>query len=155
MKALLQRVGWAQVEVDGVVLGRIDAGLLAYVGVEADDDQVRAQTLAEKIAYLRIFEDKDGKLNLNVQDVRGGVLVVPNFTLLADAAKGRRPAFTRAAPPELARSLYEALIYALERQGCIVASGRFGAHMRIRSEGDGPVNLLLDVPFAGGRTKDR
>jgi D-tyrosyl-tRNA(Tyr) deacylase len=146
MRALVQRVAWAEVEVDGVVVGRIERGLLVYLGVDAEDAEPHAVRLAEKVTHVRIFDDAEGKLNLSVRDVRGGVLVISNFTLLADARKGRRPAFEAAAPPERANPLYERFADELVRQGCTVARGVFRATMAIRSAADGPVNLIIDVP---------
>lgn len=146
MLALLQRVRSAEVEVAGQVVGRIERGLLIYVGVGAADTLDDARRLAEKVAHMRIFEDEQDKLNLSVRDVRGGVLVISNFTLMADTRKGRRPAFTAAAPPELAEPLYVAFADALAAEGCPVARGVFRARMAIRSEADGPVNVLVEVP---------
>ena len=113
MRAVLQRVRWAEVEADGQVLGHIEQGLVVYLGIALDDRTEDADWLADKIAALRIFEDADGKLNRSVQDVEGAVLAVPNFTLMADARNGRRPAFVDAARPEQAGPLYEAFLAAL------------------------------------------
>ena len=146
MRALLQRVHRAEVEVDDRIVGQIERGLLVYVGVAVDDVVADAERLAEKVASLRIFEDADHKMNLSCQDVRGGVLVVSNFTLLADARKGRRPAFVDAAPPAVAERLYENFADALVAQGCSVARGVFRAKMTIRSMADGPVNILVEIP---------
>ena len=146
MRAVVQRVLEARVSVDGEVVGQIAHGLLAYVGVRVGDTEADARKLADKIAFLRVFADEDGKMNRTVQDVRGGVLAVPNFTLLADARKGRRPAFTDAARPEVAAPLHEAFVAELARLGCVVATGRFRTHMAIHSVADGPVNIVLDVP---------
>jgi len=145
MKAVVQRVRWAQVEVDGRLVGRIERGLLVYAGVAVGDSAQEAGKLADKVANLRIFEDEGGKLNRSVQDVRGGVLAISNFTLLADARKGRRPAFVGAAPQETAGPVFECLVAALRATGLLVGQGVFGATMHIRSEADGPVNILLDV----------
>jgi D-tyrosyl-tRNA(Tyr) deacylase len=143
MLACVQRVAWAQVEVDSRVVGRIWRGLLVYVGVAPQDTPAEAQQLASKIASLRIFADAQGKLNLSVQDVRGGVLVVPNFTLLADTRKGRRPAFDSAAGAEVAKPLVEAFAAAVAATGVQVENGVFGADMTIQSAADGPVNVLV------------
>ena len=148
MKALVQRVRSAHVEVDSSVIGRIESGLLVYLGVGLQDGREQAGQLAEKIAGLRIFEDDQGKLNLSVREVGGGVLAVPNFTLMADARKGRRPAFVDAAPPDQAEPIYHAFLEALIEQDCQVAGGRFRAHMIIRSDADGPVNIILEIPPA-------
>jgi len=146
MRAVVQRVLRAGVQVESTVVGWIARGLLVYVGVAEADSSSDARKLAEKIAGLRIFEDEAGKLNLSVRGIGGGVLVVPNFTLMADARKGRRPAFTSAAAAKKAQPLFEAFAEALEKLGCHVAAGRFGAHMTIHSDADGPVNIILDVP---------
>jgi D-tyrosyl-tRNA(Tyr) deacylase len=146
MRAVIQRVRRADVAVNDAVIGAIDGGLLVYLGVGHDDGEKQSRELARKVAELRIFPDEEGKMNLSVQDVRGGVLAVPNFTLLADARKGRRPAFVDAAAPDHAEPLFEVFAAALAENGCKVATGRFGAHMIIRSEADGPVNIVLDLP---------
>ena len=148
MRALVQRVDWAEVDVAGRIVGRIENGLLVYVGVAIADTVENARRLAEKVACLRIFEDADGKLNLSCQDARGGVLAVSNFTLLADTRKGRRPAFVNAAPAAEAERLYEAFAEAIEGHGCRVARGVFGARMAVRSCAAGPVNVLVDIPAA-------
>ena len=151
----MQRVARAEVEVGSACVGHIGRGLLVYLGVSVDDDAQDARRLADKVAGLRIFEDPAEKMNLSVRDVGGGVLAVPNFTLMADARKGRRPAFVAAARPEQAEPLYEAFVDALRDLGCEVAVGKFCAHMNIRSDADGPVNIILEMPPAetgpGGR----
>lgn len=146
MRAVIQRVAWAQVEVEGRIVGGIEKGLLVYVGVATDDSGEDARWLAGKVANLRIFEDDQGKLNLSVQDARGGVLAVPNFTLLADARRGRRPALVGAAPGEQAEPIHQAFLAALRQQGLEVAGGVFGARMIVRSENVGPVNIVLETP---------
>jgi len=150
MRALIQRVKWASVEVvkdSGMhVVGRIEHGLLVYVGVAVGDEASHAGRLAEKVANLRVFPDAEGKLNLSVRDTRGGVLVVSNFTLLGDARKGRRPAFVAAAPAEQAEGVHETFIRELRNQGLHVATGVFGADMTVGSAADGPVNIIVDVP---------
>jgi len=146
MRALVQRVAWAEVEADGQVAGRIEEGLLVYVGIGAGDSAGDADWLAEKVANLRIFEDEADKLNRSVRDVRGGVMVVSNFTLLADARKGRRPELAAAAPAEHAGPLHEAFLDALDRQGVRVETGLFGAKMAVRSQAAGPVNIIIDSP---------
>ena len=145
MRAIIQRVAWAEVEVDNRIVGRIAEGLLVYVGVAAGDSVADAHWLAGKVANLRIFEDDRGKLNLSVRDARGGVLGVPNFTLLADARRGRRPALVGAAPAEEAEPVHEAFLDALRTQEIEVAAGVFGARMHIRSESVGPVNIILET----------
>ncbi len=146
MRALVQRVAWAEVETDERITGRIEAGLLVYVGIGAGDTADKADWLAEKVANLRIFADDADKLNLSVRDVCGGVMVVSNFTLLADARKGRRPAFVAAASAEQAKPLHEAFLDALDRQGVRIETGLFGAEMAVRSQAAGPVNLIIDSP---------
>lgn len=146
MKAVVQRVLSAAVEVDGRTVGRIERGLLVYLGVAVGDGADQAAKIADKVAGLRIFEDGEGRLNLSLQDVQGGVLAIPNFTLLADARKGRRPAFVDAAAGEVARPLFDAFVTAIGAAGVPVAQGVFGASMKITSVADGPVNILLDLP---------
>jgi len=148
MRALVQRVTSAGVEVSGEILGRIGRGLLVYVGVAPDDTTDYAHRLAEKVAGLRIFEDEAGKMNLSVQDVGGDVLAVPNFTLMADARRGRRPSFATSAAGPVAQPLYEEFVVALVSLGCRAARGSFGAHMHVTSVADGPVNLVVDFPPA-------
>lgn len=146
MKALLQRVSHARVTVDSDVVGQIERGLLVYVGVSVSDRAAHAARLADKVATLRIFEDDAGKMNLSVRDIDARLLVVPNFTLQADARKGRRPAFISAARPDRAEPLFNAFVTGLTALGCTVATGVFGAHMHIDSQADGPVNIILNIP---------
>ena len=150
MRALVQRVDWAEVQVADEVIGKIGPGLLVYVGAADGDASPQAEWLAEKVANLRIFEDEQGKMNINVRDARGGVLVVTNFTLLADAQKGRRPSFVAAARPETAEPLTREFVAALRRHGVEVATGSFGAMMAVRSQAAGPVNVIIDTPAAPG-----
>ena len=145
MKAVIQRVREADVQVEGRSVGRIGRGLLVYIGVAVDDRPENADRLAEKVAHLRIFPDADGKLNLSVQDARGGVLAVPNFTLQADARKGRRPAFVNAAKGDVAEPLHDRFVEALKGWVQPVETGLFGADMQIRSIADGPINILLEM----------
>jgi D-aminoacyl-tRNA deacylase len=152
MKAVLQRVSEASVIVEGEVVGQIGTGVLALVGAarntgpegDAPDTEADADWLADRIAGLRIFEDDAGKMNLSVTDAAGAVLVVSQFTLLADAARGRRPSFTGALAPELARVLVDRVADQLRARGLTVATGRFGADMRVSLVNDGPVTILLD-----------
>lgn len=146
MRAIVQRVSGATVEVGGRVTGRIGEGLVLYVGVARGDTNVQVRKMADKIAGLRIFSDAEDKLNLSVLDVGGKVLAISNFTVQADASRGRRPAFTDAAPPEEALPLHEAFLAALEERGCPVATGVFGEKMTIRAAAEGPVNILVDIP---------
>lgn len=150
MLALLQRVKWAEVEVEGRIVSRIGPGLLVYIAVGRQDSPGDAEQLAEKVANLRIFGDENGKLNLSVRDARGGVLAISNFTLAGDAGKGRRPTFTAAASAAEAEPIYQAFLAALARSSCQVAGGVFGANMLIRSAADGPVNILIQ-PRQGGK----
>lgn len=150
MRAVVQRVSRAQVDVDGMVISSIERGLLVYVGVGVDEPADAGEKLADKVANLRIFPDESEKLNLSVRDVRGGVLAVPNFTLMADASRGRRPALTAAAPAKLAEARYDVFLEALRRYEITVAGGEFGSHMVVRSDADGPVNILLEAPPVGG-----
>jgi D-tyrosyl-tRNA(Tyr) deacylase len=139
-------VSHAEVQVNGAITGAIQHGLLVLLGVQAPDTAQAAEYLATKITTLRIFEDAQGKMNYDVHDVEGAILVVSQFTLYGDCRKGRRPSFTRAAPPALAQQLYEAFLAAVRRHGVPVAHGVFGAHMAVRLVNDGPVTLLLDSP---------
>lgn len=150
MRALVQRVERAEVEVAGRVVARIETGLLVYVGVHLADTPADAEALGKKVAHLRIFEDEAGKLNRSVEQVGGAILVVPNFTLQADASKGRRPAFVSARSGPEAEHLQQAFAEALRAEGRRVEQGVFGANMIIRSAAVGPVNLVVDIP--PGRT---
>lgn len=144
MRAVIQRVASARVEVDGQNVGEIGQGLLILLGVEQGDGADDARYLAEKSAQLRIFEDEAGKMNLSLADVGGQALVVSQFTLLADCRKGRRPGFSRAALPELADALYQQFVALLRERGLTVATGIFQAEMQVHLVNDGPVTLLLD-----------
>jgi D-aminoacyl-tRNA deacylase len=140
VRALVQRVSRAAVEVDGEEVASIGPGLLVLLGVRIGDTAEQADRLAGKLERLRVFEDAAGKLNLSVRDVGGELLCVSQFTLYGDARKGNRPSFVDAAPPELAEPLYERVRSALGAQG-----GAFGAHMNVSLVNDGPVTLLLEV----------
>lgn len=144
MIACLQRVSQAEVRVESETVGRIDRGLLVLLGVAEDDTVDDADLLADKIINLRIFEDDQGKMNLAVGEVGGGILAVSQFTLLADCRKGRRPSFTSAAPPERAEELYQRFVRRVQQQGVPVATGRFRQHMHVELINDGPVTILLD-----------
>lgn len=144
MKAVIQRVTRASVEVEGEVIGRIDVGLLVLLGIAKEDTEADVRYVADKLVGLRIFSDAEGKMNRSIIDVGGQVLIVSQFTLLADTAKGRRPGFERAALPERALNLYEKVISMVRDRGLHVESGRFGAHMRVSLDNDGPVTFLLD-----------
>jgi D-tyrosyl-tRNA(Tyr) deacylase len=147
MRAVVQRVLNASVTVGDRIVGRVDRGLLVFVGVEKGDGPDDVQTIAGKVRDLRIFEDPADaarRLNLSVQDVGGAVLVVSQFTLAADCRKGRRPSFDDAAPPAIAKPLYEDVVRALQEGGISVATGEFQATMQVSLVNDGPVTLLLD-----------
>ncbi len=144
MRALVQRVKEASVEVDATVVGSIGPGLLVLLGVSSEDDESDVEYLVPKIANLRIFADDANRFNLSVADAGGDVLVVSQFTLYADTRRGRRPDFTRAAPPELAERLYEHTVSLLRETGLTVATGRFQAYMQVKSQNDGPVTIMLD-----------
>ena len=144
MRAVVQRVCYAHVEIDGQIVSSIGNGLVVLLGVGSNDNEEDARYIANKVAHLRIFEDEFGKLNLSVLDVSGEVLVVSNFTLYGDCRKGRRPSFTDAAPQENARHLYEVFIEALRGEGVKVSEGVFQAKMVVRIDNAGPVTLLLD-----------
>jgi len=145
MRILLQRVSRASVTVDDAIVGAIDHGLLLLVGVAHDDEARHADKLAEKVTGLRIFTDDAGRFNHSLLDVQGGALVVSQFTLFADARKGRRPSFTDAAPPDHARPLCDYFATRLETLGVKpVATGVFGAHMHVDLVNDGPVTIWLD-----------
>lgn len=144
MRALLQRVAEARVTADDEVVGEIGLGWLALLGVGRDDTPKTAETLADKVVGLRCFEDPEGKTNLSVRDVGGAVLVVSQFTLYADTSRGRRPGFSYAAQPDLARPLVESFCDAVRRAGLSVQGGRFGAHMRVSLVNDGPFTIWLD-----------
>ncbi len=144
MKALLQRVVSGSVTVDGVVAGEIAHGLVVLLGVGRGDTEEDAEYLAQRVAGLRVFPREDLEFDLSVQDVCGAVLVVSQFTLMADTRKGRRPGFSDAAPPDLARPLYEHFVQVLRAQGVEVATGVFQQHMHVRIVNDGPVTVLLE-----------
>jgi D-tyrosyl-tRNA(Tyr) deacylase len=144
MKALLQRVVSGSVTINGTVAGAIGPGLVVFLGVGVGDTEADADYLARRVAGLRVFARGDSSFDLSVEDVAGGVLVVSQFTLMADTAKGRRPSFTEAAPPELARPLYERFVAALRETGLQVATGVFQEHMHVEILNDGPVTVLLE-----------
>jgi len=144
VRAVIQRVSAAQVTVGDELAGAIGPGLLVLLGIASGDTAVEADWLLDKLLDLRIFEDEEGKLNRSVRDLNGELLVVSQFTLLADTRKGRRPSFAAAARPELAIPLYEHLVHRARDRGVTVATGRFGARMRIELVNEGPVTLILD-----------
>ena len=144
MRAVVQRVSSAKVTVEERVTGEIGAGLLVLLGVEQGDDPSDLQYITAKIRDLRIFADEAGKMNLSVLDTRGAVLVVSQFTLSGDARNGRRPSFATAAPPQIARALYEEVVRELKASGLRVETGEFQAMMQVALVNDGPVTILLD-----------
>lgn len=145
MRAVVQRVTEASVTVDNEVIGKIGNGLLVLLGVGTQDAEADAAIIAKKIAQLRIFNDADGKFNLSLEDVKGAVLLVSQFTLYGDARKGNRPSFIDAARPEQAIPPYESVATHLRMRNIPVETGRFGAHMEVRLLNDGPVTILLDT----------
>lgn len=145
MRACVQRVSQASVTVAGKIVGRIGRGLLVLLGVAGEDTDDDARQLADKLCGLRIFEDDDGKMNRSLEEIRGEMLVVSQFTLFGDCRKGRRPSFTQAAPPELAERLYETFVATVGVRGLRVETGQFRAHMDVALVNDGPVTLLLDT----------
>jgi D-tyrosyl-tRNA(Tyr) deacylase len=144
MRAVVQRVSRARVVVGDEVVGEVGRGLLVLLGVARADTPEQARWLAEKVVSLRIFEDAEGKMNRDVAEAGGGLLVVSQFTLYGDCRKGRRPSFVDAAPPETAVPLYEAFVTAVRALGLPTATGRFGAMMQVELVNDGPVTLIVD-----------
>lgn len=144
MRAVLQRVSKASVTVEGKVVGQIDRGWLVLLGVTAADGPTDVAYLADKVLNLRAFPDAEGKMNLSVTDVGGGLLVVSQFTLYGDCRKGRRPGFSDAAPPAQADALYQSFVAKLRETGIKVETGQFQAHMDVALNNDGPVTFLLD-----------
>jgi D-tyrosyl-tRNA(Tyr) deacylase len=144
VKALLQRASKTSVTVDGEVVGRIGNGLVILLGVATGDTERDAKYLAEKILGLRIFDDNEGKFNFSVSDIKGELLAVSQFTLIADTKKGRRPSFTEAAPPDEASALFEKFVTYLRESNFKVETGRFQAHMLVDIQNSGPVTIILD-----------
>ena len=144
MKALLQRVAGASVSVSGEMVGRIGRGLVVLVGVSVGDSQRDAEFLAQKTVNLRVFSDDEGRFNLSALDVEGELLVVSQFTLLADTRKGRRPSFVGAAPPDQAEELVECFVREARVTGLKVETGRFQQYMQVAIHNDGPVTIMLD-----------
>ncbi len=143
MRAVIQRVQRASVNVEGKNIAQIDKGLLVFLGVGCEDTETDCEYMAEKIAFLRVFPDAQGKMNLNVQQVGGAVLAVSQFTLYGDARRGRRPSFSDAAPSEEANGLYGVFVDILRSKGVQVRTGVFQAHMEVELLNDGPVTILL------------
>jgi len=151
MIGLIQRVDKAHVEVSGEVIGSIQRGLVALVGIERGDGELEATRLLERMLGYRVFPDADGRMNHSLADIDGGLLLVPQFTLAADTRKGMRPSFGPAAVPEDGKRLFAWLVAAARKAHRRVGSGRFGAHMKVTLVNDGPVTFWLEVPPAGTR----
>lgn len=147
MRLILQRVSSAEVRVEGAVVGRIGKGALVLVGVERNDGSQEVAAATKKLVELRFFEDDAGRMNLDSKAAGAEFLIVSQFTLAASVSKGRRPSFSRAAPPDVAEPLVEELIINLRRHGFEVATGRFGAKMEVALINDGPVTFVIDIPF--------
>ena len=145
MIALIQRVNWAQVHIDSTLHGDIGQGILALIGIEKEDDDKLAQKLLDKILAYRIFADADGKMNLDLKDIGGDLMLVSQFTLAAETEKGLRPGFSSAKPPAEAEVIYDKLVQAAQTQHEFVQSGKFGADMQVSLENDGPVTFILRV----------
>ncbi|MEW5757646.1 MAG: D-aminoacyl-tRNA deacylase [Pseudomonadota bacterium] len=145
MIGLLQRVTEARVVVDGQTVGAIAQGLLVLIGVEKNDTEAQADRLLERLLGYRVFADAEGKMNLSLRDIRGGLLLVPQFTLPADTRKGTRPSFSAAAPPEHGKHLFDYLVTQARAQHAAVATGVFGADMQVTLTNDGPVTFWLQV----------
>ncbi|WP_339723482.1 D-aminoacyl-tRNA deacylase [uncultured Paraglaciecola sp.] len=145
MIALIQRVKYGKVEVDAKCVGEIKHGILVLLGVEKNDDEAKAKKLSQKVMNYRIFNDQQGKMNLNVQQVQGELLVVSQFTLVADTQSGNRPSFSSAAPAQLGESLYEYFIKCCKANGMPCQTGEFGADMQVSLLNDGPVTFQLQV----------
>lgn len=143
MIALLQRVSEASVSVDNAIVGEIEQGLLVLLAIEPGDTEVKAKRLAERVAGYRIFEDENGKMNLNVKQISGEILVVSQFTLAANTSKGMRPSFTSAAPADMSKTLYQYFCQELRQLDFKVPTGVFGADMQVRLLNDGPVTINL------------
>jgi D-tyrosyl-tRNA(Tyr) deacylase len=144
LRAVVQRAGRSFVEVNGKVVGKINSGLVVFVGISVNDEEDDCSYLADKICGLRIFEDSQGKMNLSIKETRGEILCISQFTLYGDCRKGRRPSFFEAAPPEKAVILYDKLCHMLREKDLQVETGRFQARMKVRVDNDGPVTILLD-----------
>lgn len=148
MRAVIQRVASADVEVDGKIIGSIGPGLLVLAAVHKSDSESAAEWLAQKIVALRLFKDDEGRMNLSVQDIGGEILIVSQFTLYADCRRGRRPSYGESADPEKAKALYDYFVKCVRSSGIKVEEGQFRAHMKVRLLNDGPVTVIVDTPEA-------
>lgn len=144
MKGLIQRVTHAQVDIDGETVGKINKGIVLLLGVERDDDEARADKLLHKVQNYRIFADDQGRMNLSLKDINGELLIVSQFTLVADTSKGMRPGFSRGATPAEGERLYEYFVSKSKVTGLTTATGRFGANMQVSLTNDGPVTFWLE-----------
>ena len=144
MRVVAQRVTHASVTVEGQTTGEIDAGLVLLIGVAKGDTEEAMVYVMDKCVHLRIFEDDAGKMNRSLKEIGGEILAISQFTLYGDTRKGRRPGFDQAAPPDVAEPIYEAAIRRLKHHGLTVATGRFGAHMKVALVNDGPVTLIVE-----------
>lgn len=144
MRVVLQRVNQGSVKVEGETIAKIERGLVILVGVGPEDGDEQIESLVNKIAHLRIFEDEEGKINRSILDVGGSAIVVSQFTLYADTRKGRRPSFTKAAPPEIADPLIDKFAASLKAAGVNTQKGEFGAHMLVEIHNDGPVTIVME-----------
>lgn len=144
MRAVLQRVSYATVKVDGEIVGKIDRGIVALIGINSPDDQNDYKYIVDKIVNLRIFEDENDKMNLSVNDIGGGILIVPNFTIYADARKGRRPSFVMGAKPDEAEGKFKDFVEYAKSMYSDVQTGIFRADMKVELLNDGPITILLD-----------
>lgn len=157
MKAVVQRSGPARVVVESQTVGEIERGLVVFLAIEDSDDEAEARAMAEKLAGLRIFPNAGGKLDLSIEQIapKAGVLVVPNFTVCGDTTRGRRPDFTRAADREKGERIWRRVVELLDQRGVMVASGVFGASMRVEVANEGPVTLILTTGTRQGRDEPR
>lgn len=144
MRTVIQRVKYADVKVDGKVIGSCREGFMILLGIGREDSEADIEVLVNKISKLRVFEDADGKMNLSIQDIKGEILLISQFTLYAQCRKGNRPSFTDAAPPDIAVPLYESFIEGLRQTGIHTECGQFGADMKVELLNDGPVTIVLD-----------
>lgn len=144
MRAVVQRVSEARVKIDGIIKGEINSGIMVLVGITNGDDEKTNDWMYNKLVNLRIFEDSDGKMNLSVKDISGGILLISNFTLYGDAKKGFRPSFIEAAVPQISEPIYNSLLDKLKESGLLIQSGEFGAMMEVELINDGPVTIFIE-----------